>query len=201
MHSGHYHHNFNIPIFIVVLMFLGNKVAQHFLPENTKSNPEESIPKIRPCVFWFDFACRAFPWVLSVLFVTTGVFIQYFSYVNDAPQASEDQRYMAALSWLEVHTSKESVVMANEKLSNLIPIFTSNNVVWASLAPNYLVSLSRARFTPENLLHSKDFLRDIKQYRVDYILWDKRTDPTWNIDRFTLPILFSSSDLVIYKLP
>ena len=91
--------------------------------------------------------------------------------------------------------------MANEELSNLIPVFTSNNVMWAIGASLFIVPADRARFTPENLLQSGDFLTDIKRYRVDYILWDKVADPGWNIDRLDLPALFSSDGLVIYQLP
>ena len=207
LHSGHYHHNFNIPIFIIVLMFLASVVTRNFLcsrntgSENTRSNLEESIPKVRPCVFWRDRVFRALPWILSVVFIATGTTIQYFSYINDAPQASEDQRYMAALSWLRDNTPKDSVIMANERLSNLVTIFTENNVMWSSGATNYLMPPARVRFTPENLLKSSDFLHDIKQYRVDYILWDQRYDPDWNIERFHLPIKFSGEDLTIYEFP
>ena len=204
LYSGHYHHNFNIPIFVVVLMFLASVVVARFLntqPKHTRSNLEGSVPKVRPRIFWFDLVLRLLPWVLSVVFIATGAFVQYSSYYNWAPQTSEEQKFMPALSWLKEHTEKDSVVMANEALSEIIPVFTENNVMWSSGATNYLVPPERLRFTPENLLQSNDFLRDIRQYRVDYILWDEKADPNWRIDRFRLPLLFASEGLVIYQLP
>lgn len=185
LHSGHYHHNFNIPIFIILFMFLASSISQYQI---------FSRPNLR-------MISTVLPWLLSVVFIVTGVFIQYFSYVQGAPQARADQRYMSAFLWLNEHSPKESVVMANQAISDIIPVFTMNNVMWDRGAPTYLVPAERARFTPENLLKSTDFLRDIKQYRVDYILWDWSSDPDWNIDRLQLPILFSSEGLIIYELP
>lgn len=183
LQSGHYHHIFNIPIFIIVLTFLANAAVSRL--RNTRS----------------DRVFRALPWIASVIFIATGSFMQYSSYQNWALRTSDDQRYMLALRWLNAETPKESVVMANKDLSEFIPVFTSNNVMWAATAGNYFVPADRSRFTPENILQSDDFLHDIKQYRVDYILWDQQADPNWNIDRFHLPQLFSSGGLVIYQLP
>lgn len=211
LYSGHYHHNFNIPIFIIVLMFLASAVISRLtLSRSAVSQPHNDLEplKVQSSVLIYSGARSNFtiilctlPWIASIVFIATGIFIQYASYVNDAPHTSEDQRYMPALSWLDAQTPKESVVMANETLSELIPVFTSDNVMWSIGATNYLMPLERTYFTPENLLRSNDFFHDIKQYRVDYILWDRKTDPGWNIDRFQLPAQFSSGDLVIYKLP
>ncbi len=183
--SGHYHHNFNIPIFVVVLAFLASTAVSR-------------LEFFRPN---FVKMFRILPWVLSAVFIATGVFIQYSSYKNWAPQTSTEQKYMPALSWLEQNTPKDSVVMANEQLSDIIPVFTHDNDMWSRGATNYLMPPERAHFTPENLLQSKNFLHDIKQYRVDYILWDKTADPSWNIDRFHLPTLFSSEGMAISQLP
>lgn len=201
---GHYHHSFNIPIFIVVLTFLMSLTVTRLRDGesgNTNSNLSASIPNVRTCVFGRDLFLRSLPWIASVIFIATGAFIQYSSYQNWAPQTSKDQRYMPALSWLKAETPKESVVMANEMLSDLIPVFTSNNVLWSRAATLFLVPADRTRFTTESLLQSKDFLHDIKQYRADYILWDQQADPSWDINRFQLPVLFSSDGLIIYQLP
>ncbi|OGZ08790.1 MAG: hypothetical protein A3D65_03265 [Candidatus Lloydbacteria bacterium RIFCSPHIGHO2_02_FULL_50_13] len=208
--SGHYHHSFNIPIFVIALTFLASAATAHFLHSedtrsdvgvqggNTRWNLGERFLRFH---LVFPHLLRALPWLAAIIFIATGVFMQYAAYQNWAPQTSNEQRYMPALSWLRENTPKNSVVMANEALSDIIPVFTSNNDMWSRGAPLFLVPLDRARFTPENLLRSGDFLKDIKQYRVDYILWDQNIDPGWNIDRFHLPTLFSSEGLVIYELP
>lgn len=179
---GHYHHTFNIPIFVIMLVFLSSSVIAQ--SKNKRNDPLFLV----------------LPWIASIIFIITGAIVQHFSYETLAPQTSKDQRYMPALSWLAEHTPKDSVVMANDALSDLIPVYTSNNDMWSRGAPFYLVPAERARFTPENLLQSTDFLEDIKQYRVNYIIWDRETDPHWAIDRFQLPQLFSSEGLVIYAL-
>lgn len=185
LHSGHYHHNFNIPIFIIVLMCLASAVADHLMTIRSS----------------FTRIARALPTVATLIFIITALIIQYHSYSQNAPEAREDQRYVAAFSWLDENSPKDSVVMANVRISELIPIFTSNNVMWAPDALNYLMPPERVRFTPERLLHSDDFFSDIRQFRVDYILWDKRSDPDWNIDRYGLSVVFSGEDLVMYQLP
>ncbi|OGZ07003.1 MAG: hypothetical protein A3C13_04185 [Candidatus Lloydbacteria bacterium RIFCSPHIGHO2_02_FULL_50_11] len=186
--SGHYHHTFNIPIFVIVLTFIASAIFLRL----TQSYPR------------FKKIFSALPWIASGIFIATGIFIQYSSYQNWAPQTSREQRYMPAFSWLRGNTAKESVVMANEGLSQLIPVFTENNVMWSNIyAPGFLMPADRAQFTPENLLRSNDFLRYIKSspYQLDYILWDKEADPQWAIDRFHLPLVFSSEGLIIYQFP
>ncbi|MDO8520961.1 MAG: hypothetical protein Q7S52_02500 [bacterium] len=217
LHSGHYHHNFNIPIFIIVLMFLASVVASRVLrSENTRSdvdvqggstrsNLKNNSPRfdlVLPglTLYFPDFVFRALPWILSAVFIATGATIQYFSYQYHAPETSREQRYMPALSWLKENTPNGSVVMANETLSRIIPIFTGNNVMSGNPGAAYLVPLERRLFTPENLLLSNDFLHDIKQYRVDYILWDQKADPNWSISHFNFISLYSDDGLVIYQL-
>jgi len=185
LHSGHYHHNFNIPIFIILLMFLGSAATLYLV---------NSRPR-------FYIVWGALPWLLSLLFIGTGTFIQHASYVQNTPRASEDQRYVPAFSWIEEKTPEESVIMANERISELIPVYTTKNTMWSLGATNYLMPPERARFTPENLLRSDDFLRDIKQYRVDYILWDQKYDPDWGVDSLRLPVEYSAGGITIYKLP
>lgn len=206
--SGHYHHNYNMPIFAIVLAFLASAIVSHLRnrgSENFVPNSEVSIAPLRSRAFLSlypsDRFLRALPWLASIIFFTTGALIQYSSYQNWAARTSSEQRFMQAFAWLKTETPKESVVMANEELSGLITVFTSNNVMWAHTAGNYLMPVERRRFTPENLLQSNDFLFDIKQYRVDYILWDQYTDPNWNIHRLQLPQLFSADGLIIYQLP
>lgn len=186
LQSGHYHWGFNVPIFIIVLAFLAHAILDRPMPE---------CPRLRAFL-------PLLPWCASIIFILTGLFIQYSSYHRWASQTREDQRYMPALTWLNGHTPKESVVMANETLSELIPVFTENNVMWENqhILCCYLLPSERAQFTPENLLRSNDFLVDIKKYRVDYVLWDRRANPEWAIDRFRLPELFSSGELTVYRL-
>jgi len=183
----HYFRSFNNPIFAIVLMFLAYVLFK---------SPIFTSPRAR-------FAAQVLPWCTIFLLMVTGVYFQYTAYQIDAPIVHEEQRYMPPLRWLSHNVPKGSVVMANDTLSELIPLFTSHHVVWQSVdIPGvFLYPSERAQFTPENLLQSKDFLSDIKKYRVDYILWDRKADPEWKIDAFKLPVLFSSEDMEIYELP
>lgn len=214
LQSGHYFHIFNIPIFIIVLTFLASTVISHLRHQGAGTAVQGGTLRIvspRPTalaglgqgstLYFTDIFYRALPLIASLIFIATGSFMQYSSYQHWAYRTSDEQRFMPIFAWLNAETPKESVVMANANLSELIPLFANNNVMWAPNAGAYLLPADRTRFTPENLLRSDDFLRDIKQYRVDYILWDQQADPNWNIDRLHLPQLFSSGGLVIYQLP
>jgi len=55
-----------------------------------------------------------------------------------------------------------------------------------------------------NLAHdiqSKDFEQQIKKYRVDYFVWDKKNDLNWQVDKLNfLEQVYEVNDMVVYKV-
>lgn len=49
-------------------------------------------------------------------------------------------------------------------------------------------------------LDEKNFISFVKQYPVDYIVWDTHTNPKWNIDRFKFPLVKQFGAIKMYKL-
>jgi hypothetical protein len=188
LQSGHYHWLFNIPMFMLTLMIIGWMWSSYLRTQS--SFPKQVI--------------SALPWCFAFLFVTLALALQYSSYQHWAPIIHEKQRMMPVLSWLHEQTPKNSVVMANPEFSELIPVYTKNNVMWKGenhIVCCYLVPHERTLFTPEAVLEEPDFKKAITKYRVDYVLWDHKANPDWAIDRFDLPLLFSFDGVEIYQLP
>jgi hypothetical protein len=52
-----------------------------------------------------------------------------------------------------------------------------------------------------NSLSDKNFISSVQKYPAQYIVWDKKNDPDWSIDRFGLPVVANFNDVVVYILP
>jgi hypothetical protein len=176
---GHYHWYYNTPIYFFLLFVIAKEFSSAW---NKKI----------VAIFLFCAAAAA---------SFAGIFIQYSSYTNQLPKIVSEQRYGTVFDWLNQNTEKDSVVLANEALSEFIPVYTDNNVVWAVYAQTRLVSPERQAFTTDFLVASKDFSRDVKLYRVDYVVWDKTNDPAWGMDtKPSLLPVFEKDGFVIYKV-
>ena len=89
--------------------------------------------------------------------------------------------------------------MADESLSELVPIFTKNNVVYDVQAYNFFWSRERARFDQKYIL--EDLPGKIGEYRVDYILWDTLAEPDWQMDKYSfLQKQYENRGLQIFKI-
>ena len=180
LHPGHYITYFCIPLYIIVLTAIA---GEYF--------------KTRLRLVGSFIKC------LVVAYVVVGAcFIQYSSYAYWAPRTVTMQRDSAPLSWLNEHAPAESVVMANHTLSELIPAYTKSNVMWEVHANTYLMPERRWNFTPEHALAAKDFCAFIREYRLDYVLWDRQNDPDWSISR--KPCLHQEAEMegfIIYSTP
>jgi hypothetical protein len=175
---GHYVTYFCIPVYIVVLCTVA---ADYF-----KDKPILLTRLVQVCV------------VLYVLAI--GLFIQYSSYLYWAPQVAAQQRYGTALQWLSRNTPTDSVVMADESLSELIPVYTRDSVMWEAHADTYLMPQARLDFRPTQALASKNFCAYIKQYRLDYIVEDPGIDH-WSINQFVCARLLTNvNGLTIYSV-
>lgn len=155
LHPGHYITYFCIPLYIILLCTIAS--------EYFKTRPLFAVGFLQCAVCAYVFLAA--------------LFIQYSSYVHWAPIVREEQRNADVLSWLQSHTPRESVVMANPVLSELIPAYSADNVMWEAHANVYLMPQERWDFTPENARASKDFCAFIHRFRLEYIVEDSRSDP------------------------
>ena len=176
MQSGHYHWYFNIPIFIIILVYLGAK----YIPPNLG---------------------KVFVGLLVLLSISSASFVQYSSYIYHKKEVALQQDFAQIFDWLNIHTQNNSVVLANEPISLLIPAFTHNNVFEHLYGNLSLISPERRAYTASKAL--KDLFSAKKlPFRLDYIVWDTLIDPGWEIN--TIAILKEEVDfgrLQIYSLP
>lgn len=175
MHLGHYLWYYTTPIFIIILLFL----AKNFL--NTKKGWLNNI---------FIFAFIAIP-------LSNSIFYQYSSYIFWEKTFEERQAYGPILNWINQNTKPESVILAHEEISDLIPVFTSGNIAWGShhYALVYLMPEELRSLTPEIILYKKLETG----YRLDYIVWDKEKNPNWIIQN-TTTLLYQDPRFDIYRV-
>jgi len=76
----------------------------------------------------------------ATLFFLIGFISQAKSYFSLRDITIHHQRYAPVLAWLKQQTPLDSVVFANDTLSELIPAYTHNNVYHSAYVPYYLYS-------------------------------------------------------------
>ena len=111
--EGHYHWYYNEPIFIIILLY--------YLFQWQKS---------------FKWVVLA-PIVLLIASIINVVSIQNSSYAFWEPTAINQQTSAPILKWLKEHTPNQSVVLADNNISTLVPIYTANKVYWNPYAVYY----------------------------------------------------------------
>ena len=174
------------------------------------------------------------------------------------------QNYAPIFDWLNNNTQKDDVVLSNEVISNNIPVYTHNNILYSRMSNLHFMSDDEVtrRFYINNYFEEKDrefiiknfpalygtrytdiyghdsqvnklrsifglnlvplnFYPDVainkvlsvfesmkkytyfdllKQYRVDYFVWDKNKNPDWNLDKYKfLKKEYSINNIEIYK--
>lgn len=176
--EGHYHWYFNTPVFILILVVAG-----------------------------FYLIGRKYQ-VVGVIMATlmisaalaSAVLIQTSSYEYWMTKTQSSQRYVGVLAWIKSNTLKESVVLANKPLSELIPVYTSANVVWEDHASYYLLPQERRDFTPDNIIATTNLKKALSKYRVDYLIWDTKSDHGWKLDEHTfLKLVYNNGEFRIYE--
>lgn len=178
MQEGHYHWYFNTPIFILVLIVAG----YYFIGQKYKN---------------VGIALVIF---ISFIAIADAVLIQTSSYEHGVDKALSNQKYMTVLSWLNDQTPKGSVVLANQAISAFIPVYTSNNVVWEDHASFYLLPKSRRNFNQEIIMSSSNLQDALLLYRVDYLVWDIKNEPTWQLNNYPfLKQVYSNDEFKIYE--
>jgi hypothetical protein len=164
LQRGHYHWYFNVPIYIFVLFYI--------LYDSMR---DSQIFAARKYIFPIVVTCLAVFWgFYTQLSTTARISAQYYA---------ESQVYVPLLNYLS-SLPPDSVIFANNELSELIPVATHNYVVWAQPAQFFLVPTERRAFNQDNLLSSGFQLKKFGNYRLDYLVWDTKNDPTWKIDQY-----------------
>lgn len=175
LQEGHYHWYFNRPIFTIILIWSGWSI-------------------LRNSHFW----SKIITILIMVVSIYAGCFVQYSSYLARVAETVSLQKYGPILKWIETNTESEAVFLANQALSELIPVYTGGNVVWEDHASYYLMSKERRKFTVKNILEGKV---DPKAYQINYIVWDRVKDQDWPVNRFfKLKLLFDSEQIGIYEV-
>ena len=177
------------------------------------------------------------------------------------------QRYAPMFDWLNANAPKDSVVYANNDISELIPVYTNQNVFYNHYANLFLMSDNEiwARFAiahffdpitkefvmrqdhrrdiwglhlideyahnqsknrlrkliglpsafyeevPQsavlsfmefaNGIKQNDFKKELATYRTDYVVWDKKMDPGWDISKeLSGNRIFEEDDIAVYAI-
>ena len=177
MQEGHYHWYFNTPIFILVLFVAGDYLVGR--------------------KYWVMGGVVAVS--LGVISLASAVLIQTSSYEYLAEKTQINQKYMDVLDWIKKKTPNESVILANQSLSELIPVYTFANVVWEDHSSYYLLPQERRDFTPDKIMATPDFNKVLSKYRVDYLVWDSAKEPSWELEKYSfLSKLYDDGDFKIY---
>lgn len=46
----------------------------------------------------------------------------------------------------------------------------------------------------------RDFIGELKKYRIDYLVWDKKSAPEWRLDRFFNERVYEDEEFLVYKV-
>lgn len=160
--TGHYHWYFNVPIFITILVYVFSKKLYIYIKE--------------------DYV-NIIGVIVIVVSIYSSVFVQYSSYSNNKSEVYLKQGYEIVFKWFRENTLKNSVVLADEDMSELLPVFTSNNVIENLYGGLYLIDPNRRSFTREVALSDLKKNKPLK-YKIDYIVWNKSNNPDWKVDKF-----------------
>lgn len=169
LQEGHYHWFFNMPIFGIILIW-----SLYMILKRT-------YPKIY----------TMFIWGLVVASVLMFILVQTSSYKVQAPIFSQEQSYMNVIQWLNENAGHDDVVLADNDLSDLIPIYTNLYDYWDEYGFTYLIPRERvmhALFTylylydvdpatlPEAAYHPpiKEYSTAYQYREVSILLGDKK---------------------------
>lgn len=216
----HYHFMTNIPVFILI----GSVVTAGFIHRYLFS--------------WRKIAAA----VVLVLIAIQAVSIQTASYERWKSEFAGYQSYAPLFQWLNENSDKGDVVYSDELLSQLIPVYTHNDVYSALHMSVYPIPLERLKhnyfiymylegvreqgvraylYDEENrsrlgqhlfegqfwratcgsfgcfpdatldyiIQEYRNFLKtpfekNLKKYRVDFVMWDMRREPEWGMDKY-----------------
>lgn len=187
LQSGHYHWYFNVPVFALTIAYLGSQlpyILKNFVRTERRFDRAQSLVAV----------------ILVLLSMLAAGFVQYSSYENNFAHAKEIQDYAHVFGWIDRNAARDAVVMANAELSDLIPVYTSANVLEDGYGKLYLLSRARREYGND------DALRDLglgkkPPFRLDYVVWNRESEPSWQLDRMgSVAKVASFGRLEIYRV-
>lgn len=175
LQQGHYHWYFNVPIYAIAVTF---------------------------SLFYLLRGKRRFFYKAVALFICLLSFLQAFlvqssSYVKAYEQTVIDNKYASVLDWLRERP--KSVVLAEDFLSALIPVYTKNKIVWEDHAGFYLMSDDRRSLTNSFVLNNLNNKEYAKRLKIDYIVLDQKRVEIYNLQGNNfLKEVYKDDTFVIY---
>ena len=178
-----------LPLLLVGMSIAGATVMnQHVITgKNFQFAGHYTMPGAFLCVFALLYAFKAFLLSLenrkmtlahavkkgmaSILLVLSFVAVTpvVFAMATPTEETIFNQRYGPVLTWLDVHSVPDEVVFANQTLSQLVPVYTHNNVffsTWAQVA--YLSNEQvRARYIRARYFDTTLTREDIMRTELD----------------------------------
>lgn len=92
------------------------------------------------------------------------------------------QKYAAVFNWLNENTPKDSVVYASEEISELVPVYTSNNVFYSRYANLFIISDEEVeeRFILNNFFSTYGgFTAGGEKFNRDFVVENERA--VWGV--------------------
>ncbi|MFA5841401.1 MAG: hypothetical protein WC835_00330 [Candidatus Paceibacterota bacterium] len=100
-----------------------------------------------------------------------------------------------------IHTAYIYYFLDNKKediLQKIYPSLTSNGCVSAGCVDSDIFAKTMANYGE---FLKTPFYENLKKYRVDYMVWDKNTNPSWNLDKFSfLKPVYNYDNVLVYKI-
>lgn len=69
--------------------------------------------------------------------------------------------------------------------------------VCSSCAPSETVNALAQKYKG---ISDENFIEFLKEYPVDYFIWDKKINPNWNLDRFKMEEIKDFGELIVYRI-
>jgi hypothetical protein len=151
---GHFHWYFNTPIYFIVIVFVVINISRHF------SN------------IFFDSLIKKIFIAISIIAIYSTVFVQYSSYNNNYNEVKNMQSLKSIFDWLNNNNERTCVVLADNTISELIPVYTHCDVLEANYGRSYILSSERRRYGYNDVMKDISLYGKTK-YRVDFIVCDK----------------------------
>ena len=153
------------------------------------------------CFLVSSFLNKRYYWLISLIClipILNSLLIQYNSYQHWLPYAIKEQEYVLILDWLRNEIPQGKVISAPEILSELIPVYTHNYVLWAYWAGQWIHIPGRIEDIYASRSSIKEFESVGNKYGVDYYIEEKKSD-IFVLNKMTKERVFEDQNFVVYK--
>lgn len=160
--SGHYHWYINAPIYIIILITTLHQVCVKYeIGIKTKY-------VLAGIIFLLSFAS-------ATLMQRSSYYFWNETYLNY-------QDLSVVINSLKQTQDKESVVLANDKASELINLFGGFYIFWSEHAGFYLYSDNRRQYTQNWIVNNPKYYLEDRAPKIDIVVKNNKTDEWIAID-------------------